>query len=153
MNSMESVGAVHLSLESGLRFLVDFDLAGVPTMTTDAMPPLGQGRGPDSERLLMAAVANCLSASLAFSLHKYRNADVPMRTRADARLTHNEGGRLRMHSMAVDIHLGAPAGNIRLLDRALSQYQDFCTVTASIRAAFPILVRVFDSEGTLLSGG
>lgn len=148
----ESVGPIHLSLESGLQFRVEFELAGVPTVTTDAMPPLGLGHGPDSERLLMASVANCLSASLAFALRKYRNSDVPMRTSARARLAPNENGRLRVNGIAVDIRLGRPAAGIRLLERALAQYQDFCTVSASIRTAFPIEVRVFDSDGVLLAG-
>jgi len=148
---MESVGPIHLSLESGLRFRVEFELPGVPAVTTDAMPPLGLAHGPDSERLLMAAVANCLSASLAFALRKYRNPEVPLRTSAQAWLAPNEQGRLRMQRIVVDIHLGVPASSIRLLDRALAQYQDFCTVTASIRRALPIHVRVFDGDGVLLS--
>jgi organic hydroperoxide reductase OsmC/OhrA len=149
---METVGEVSLSLETELRFRVDFGLPGVAPVTTDAMPPLGGGLGPDSERLLMAAVANCLSASLAFSLRKYRNAEIPMRARAEARLAPNAQGRLRMQGISVDIHLGVPADGIRLLERALAQYEDFCTVTQSIRAAFPVVARVFDSEGKLLSG-
>ncbi|MBS0454854.1 MAG: OsmC family protein [Proteobacteria bacterium] len=149
---MEPIAAVNLSLESQLRFRIDFGLAGGPTITTDAMPPLGGGQGPDSERLLVAAVANCLSASLAFSLRKYRNPEIAMRTQAEGRLTHNDQGRLRMHGIAVDIHLGAPADSIRLLERALAQFEDFCTVTQSIRAAFPVVARVFDSDGKLLTG-
>jgi len=149
---MESVGPINLALESGLQFRVEYDLPGVPAVTTDAMPPLGLGHGPDSERLLMASVATCLSASLAFALRKYRNPETPMRTSAQAWLAPNEQGRLRMHSMVVDIHLGVAADSLRFLDRALAQYQDFCTVTASIRRAFPIHVRVFDSDAVLLSG-
>lgn len=149
---MEPVGPINLSLESGLQFRVEFALPGAPSITTDAMPPLGLGHGPDSERLLMAAVATCLSASLAFALRKYKNAEMPMQTSAQAWLAPNEQGRLRMHSMVVDMRLGVPADTIRFLERALAQYQDFCTVTASIRRAFPIHARVFDADGVLLSG-
>jgi organic hydroperoxide reductase OsmC/OhrA len=148
---METLGPFTIALEKGYRFKVDFGLAGVPGLMTDATPPLGQGHGPDSEMLLMAAVANCLSASLAFSLRKFRNEDVPMRASVEATLSRNERGRLRMHSIAVDIHLGVNAARLRLVDRALAQYEDFCVVTQSVRAAIPVAAQVFDSEGVRLS--
>ena len=149
---MESAGTVSLSSETDFQFRVEFGLAGVPAITTDAMPPLGRGQGPDSERLLMAAVANCLSASLGFALRKYRNPEIPIRAKAQAWLAPNAQGRLRMQRIEVDIHLGVPAGSIRLLERALAQYEDFCTVTQSVRAAIPVIARVFDSDGARLAG-
>ena len=148
---MDAVGTVTLSLQSGFRFEVDFGLTGVPRLSTDAMPPLGRGSGPDSEMLLMAAVGNCLSASLAFSLRKFKNDDVPIRTTVDATLARDERGRLRVRSLAVDIHLGVPANTLRLVDRAVAQYEDFCTVTQSVRVAIPVTVRVIDSSGAEIS--
>lgn len=147
---MEALGTVTLSLVSDYQFNVDFGLADVPALTTDATPPLGRGLGPDSEKLLMAAVGNCLSASLAFSLRKFKNEAVSMRTTIDGQLARNEQGRLRMHSISVVIHLGAPVASLRLAERALAQYEDFCVVTQSVRAAIPVKVNVFDSEGALL---
>jgi organic hydroperoxide reductase OsmC/OhrA len=149
---METVGTVTLSLQTDYRFDVDFGLPGVGHLATDATPPLGQGSGPDSERLLMAAVGNCLSASLAFALRKFKNEGVPIRTTVDATLGRNEHGRLRVHGMAVDIQLGVPASSLRLVERALAQYEDFCVVTQSVRAAIPVRARVLDRDGTLLSG-
>lgn len=148
---METIGPVTLTRAADLRFEVDFGLDGVPTVTTDPTPPLGQGRGPDSERLLMAAVANCLSASLAFSLAKFRNAHVPMRTRVEAELARDDSGRSRVRCIAVEIRLGVPAAALRLLERALAQYEAHCVVTQSVRAAIPVTVRVFDGAGVLLS--
>lgn len=148
---MDAVGTVTLSLQSDFRFEVDFGLAEVPRLSTDAMPPLGRGSGPDSEMLLMAAVGNCLSASLAFSLRKFKNDDVPIRTTVDATLARDERGRLRVRSLAVDIHLGVPANTLRLVDRAVAQYEDFCAVTQSVRVAIPVTVRVLDSSGAEIS--
>lgn len=147
---MNLAGPVTLTLEADYRFKVDFGLPDVPLLATDAAPPLGHG--PDSELLLMASVANCLSASLAFSLRKFRNDKVPMRTTVQGKLARNELGRLRMDSIAVDIRLGVPAANLRLLERALAQYEDFCVVTQSVRAAIPVNAQVFDGEGVLLRG-
>lgn len=148
---MDAVGTVTLSLQSDFRFEVDFGLAGVPRLSTDAMPPLGRGSGPDLEMLLMAAVGNCLSASLAFSLRKFKNDDVPICTTVDATLARDERGRLRARSLAVDIHLGVPANTLRLVDRDVAQYEDFCTVTQSVRVALPVTVRVIDSTGAEIS--
>jgi organic hydroperoxide reductase OsmC/OhrA len=148
---MEPLGTVMLSLEADYRFKVDFGLAGSPSVTTDATPPLGRGRGPDSEMLLMAAVGNCLSASLAFSLRKFKNEAVPLQATVEGQLARNEQGRSRMHSISVTIRLGVPAARLRLAERALAQYEDFCVVTQSVRVAIPVAVSVFDSEGVLLS--
>lgn len=148
---MDAVGTVELVLQADYRFAVDFGQPDVPVLVTDASPPLGTGAGPDSEKLLVAAVANCLSSSLLFSLRKFKNHSILMRTTADARLLRNAQGRLRMDRIEVDIHLGAPAVTIRFLDRALAQFEDFCVVTQSVRAAIPARVRVFDSSGRLLT--
>lgn len=146
---MQTHGPVQLSHEGGLRFLVDFGMAG---LMTDASPPLGEGRGPDSEMLLAGAVANCLAASLAFSLRKYRNPEVPMRARAEAAAGPDASGRPRVQGIAVEIQLGVPAAALRLLDRALAQYEDHCVVTQSVRAAIPVTVRVVDADGVVLAG-
>ena len=148
---METMRPIRLELGAGFRFNVDFGLPGVPALMTDATPPLGQGTGPDSEMLLMAAVGNCLSASLAFSLRKFRNEDVPIQATVDGQLACNDAGRLRMHSIAVTIRLGVPVASLRLAERALAQYEDFCVVTQSVRLAIPVAVQVFDSEDVLLS--
>jgi len=45
---------------------------------------------------------------------------------------------------------------VPILKRALSQFEEFCTVTQSVRQAIPVRVTVVDSEGKILrdqSGG
>lgn len=149
---MDAVPPVVLELKTGYCFDVRFADPASSTLTTDAMPPLGGGAGPDSEMLLMAAVGNCLAASLAFSLRKYKNDEVPIRATVNARLARNESGRLRVSALSVQIRLGVPASGLRLLQRALEQYEDFCVVTQSVRAAIPVEVQVIDGEGRVLSG-
>ena len=146
---METVGHVNLTLAGGLRFSIDFGCEGA--LTTDASPPLGTGTGPDSEQLLVAAIANCLAASLAVSLRKYKNNDVPMNVSAIASVSRNDQGRPRMVGVSVDIRLGAAEGDIRFLDRSLAQFEDFCVVTQSVRGAIPVEVRIFDVAGALLT--
>ena len=146
---MEVVGRVKLTLADGVRFKVDF--GGECALVTDASPPLGTGAGPDSEQLLVAAVANCLAASLTVSLRKYKNSDVPMNVTASASVSRNDQGRQHMVGVSVDIGLGAAASDIRFLDRALAQFEDFCVVTQSVRVAIPVRVRIFDVTGALLT--
>ena len=149
---MDNASDVELTFERDYRFKVDFRLPAAPLIVADATPPLGEGAGPDSEKLLVAAVANCLSASLLFSLNKFKNGPVPMRTVGKARLVRNEQGRLRVGGIEVEIALGVPASELRLLDRALAQFEDFCVVTQSVKAAIPVPVRVIDGAGALLAG-
>jgi organic hydroperoxide reductase OsmC/OhrA len=42
-----------------------------PTFMPTDPPAQGESRGPNPSRLLVAAVANCLSTSLLFSLRKF----------------------------------------------------------------------------------
>ena len=148
----EESSTIELVLQSDYRFEVDFGMPGVPRLVTDSTAPVGQGAGPDSEKLLVAAVANCLSASLLFSLRKFKNEAVPMQTTASAQLVRNEHARLRMGSIQVEIRLGVPAGALKHLDRAIAQFEDFCVVTQSVRAAIPVGVRVLDGDGVVLAG-
>ena len=148
----EESSTIELVLQSDYRFEVDFGMPGVPRLVTDSTAPLGQGAGPDSEKLLVAAVANCLSASLLFSLRKFKNEAVPMQATAGAQLVRNEHARLRMGSIQVEIRLGVPAGALKHLDRAIAQFEDFCVVTQSVRAAIPVGVRILDGDGVRLAG-
>lgn len=149
---MNEANNVTLVLHDAYRFAVDFGQPGAAAFLTDVKPPLGTGAGPDSEQLLVAAVANCLSSSLLFSLRKFRNEAVPMRTTADATLSRNVQGRLRVAGIKVAIRIGVAGSTLRQLDRALAQFEDFCVVTQSVRAAIPVEVRVFDDSGALLTG-
>ena len=148
---MDESNNVTLVLRDAYRFAVDFGTPGAAALLTDVKPPLGTGAGPDSEQLLVAAVANCLSSSLLFSLRKFRNEAVPMRTTADATLSRNAQGRLRVTGIEVAIRLGVAGSTLRQLDRAVAQFEDFCVVTQSVRAAIPVEVRVLDDSGTLLT--
>jgi uncharacterized OsmC-like protein len=57
--------SVQMRLISGFKFEIDFGDAG--QVFSDEPPPLGEGDGPNPSRLLAAAVANCLAASLLFA--------------------------------------------------------------------------------------
>lgn len=150
VDGAEYVDAARLVLRDEYAFDVAFQCEVPSHLLTDASPPLGKGAGPDSEMLLAAAVANCLSASLAFALRKYKNEGVSLSSTASVRLGRNSEGRLRVQRLAVEIRLDAPGGTYRLLERALAQFEEFCVVTQAVRAAIPVDVKVLDGEGEVL---
>lgn len=142
---------LELVQQADYRFAVDFDDPAVPLLVTDEPPPLGGGTGPNPARLLGAAVANCLAASLLFSLRKFRNQAEPLRAVASVELARNAQNRLRIGRIGVELHLAARAADVRSLERVLGQFEDFCIVTQSVRAGIAVDVRVIDRDGVVLS--
>ena len=147
---MEGDFRIELVQLADYRFEVRFDDAAVPVLITDERAPLGGDAGPSPSRLLATAVANCLAASLLFALRKFKNEAGPIRVTAEVGMIRNAQNRLRVGRMAVDLHLNAMGSQIAMLDRILGQFEEFCIVTQSIRAAIPVDVRVLDKAGGVL---
>lgn len=124
--------------------------AGVPDLLADEPPPLGQGAGPSPVQLLCAAVGNCLSASLLFAVRKYKEDPGPLSCQVQAEVGRAADKRLRVLGLSAQITLGVPGEAIEHLDRVLASFEDFCTVTASVRAGIPVTVQVFDAHGAQL---
>jgi uncharacterized OsmC-like protein len=140
---------VRLAQRQDYQFDADFG-EGVPVLLTDEDPPIGQGAGPTPVQLLAAAAGNCLADSLLFALRKFKQQPEPIRCEVTAEVGRNAEGRLRVQQMTATLKLGAPAEALDHLDRALSQFEAFCTVKQSIAAAIPITTQVFDANGTRL---
>jgi len=125
----------------GYRFRVEFDLEGVDALMTDEPAPLGEGTGPNPSRLLAAAVANCLSASLLFCLQKSRVEGAKVRTTVSAGMARNQRKRLRIGGFDVRIEVSGVTDEARL-ERCLGLFEDFCVVTESVRHGVPVNVEV-----------
>ena len=142
---------VELEQQEGFEFRVRFDWPEVPELLLDEPEPLGRRRGPNAARLVAAAVANCLSASLVFCLKtKFRQNPAPVRARATGHLERNERGRYRIAAIDVVLSLAERFGELPHQERCLEQFEDFCIVTQSIRQGIPVNVSVVDAEGTVL---
>jgi hypothetical protein len=145
--------SVELEQQAGFEFKVRFDWPDVPELVLDEPEPLGRRTGPNAARLVAAAVANCLSASIVFCLRsKFRQNPGPVKARATGRLERNERGRFRIGGIDVDIWLAERFGEMPHQERCLEQFEDFCIVTQSIRAGIPVSVRVLDAEGREVAG-
>lgn len=146
---MEEGPGITLRQISAYRFELDFGGA-LPALAVDEAEPVGRGEGPCPEQLLVAGVANCLSASLVFALGKFRQEARGLETRARCRIARNAEGRLRVVGIDVAITLGAEARDLDRIDRVLEQFERFCTVSESVKAGIPVAVSVSDRGGTCL---
>lgn len=139
-----------LTQESDYVFRIAFDDTSIPELVTDETAPLGTDRGPNPSRLLVAAVANCLSASLLFALRKFKNTPGTLVAHAEAELTRNAEGRLRVGHIGVTLELPEAAAEYHQIERLLQQFEQFCVVTESVRHGVTVDVRVRDAQGTVL---
>ena len=142
--SAESVHdfSVTLSLLEGYSFRIDFDDEALEPLHSDESPPLGRGTGPSPSRLLAAAVANCLASSLLFCLRRSRVDVREMKAKARVTLGRNARGRLRVQRIDVELDPSLPPGHVDQLARCKGVFEDYCTVTASIRDGITIAASV-----------
>jgi uncharacterized OsmC-like protein len=138
--------SVTITQKGNYQFLVDFG-AGIPQLQADEPAPLGAGEGPSPNQLLLAAVTNCLSASLFFALNKFKQDAGGITTTGTARLGRDADKRLRVEGIDVTIRLGKAGGEIEHLERILSQFEAFCTVTQSVQRGIPVAIAVEDGQG------
>lgn len=136
---------VHLKQDQDFRFAIHF-AEGTPVLYGDEAPPLGKASGPNPAQLLAAAVGNCLSDSLLFALRKFKQSPEPIQTTVTATIDRNAEKRLRIMHIDVKLTLGVAAESLKHLDRVLEQFEDFCTVSQSVRQGIPVKVEVFDSN-------
>jgi uncharacterized OsmC-like protein len=146
---MDDRVSVTITRQDKYRFLVDFG-PGIATSVADEPAPLGDGAGPSPSQLLAAAVANCLSASLLFAHGKFKEDPGRLTTTAVCEIGRNEKNRLRVTGINVTMTLGVAPETLGHLDRALAQFEDFCTVSQSVRTGIPFTVTVKAPDGRLL---
>jgi organic hydroperoxide reductase OsmC/OhrA len=141
---------IHLEQHEGYQMQVRFDWKRAADLLMDEPPPLGETAGPNASRLLAAAAANCLSASLLYCLGKHEPPDNSLRAEATCTLVRNEHKRLRIGGLEVRLVVGDELAGSQRFERCKTLFEDFCIVSASIRDGIPIAVSVVDEAGRLL---
>lgn len=146
---MTETASITITQKENYQFLVDFGDA-IPGLLVDEPAPMGAGSGPEPTQMLLVAAANCLSASLLFSLKKYGQDAGGITTKATCTLDRNANNRLRVMQIDVMIQFAQEGASLKHLDRVLGQFEEFCTVSQSIQAGIPIKVSVTDGKGVRL---
>lgn len=142
-----------LEQEGLYAFKVNFEGTDLEALHTDEPAPLGAGAGPNPSALLLAGVANCLSASLLFALRKFKNDPGPIRAEIVARKERNAEGRWRIPRAEVTIRLSDKAVDLEHFDRVLAQFEQYCIVTQSVRDGVEVAVRIIDVDGLVKEPG
>ena len=146
---MAQAVTVNLKQDKDFRFAIHF-ADGIPVLYGDEAPPLGNGTGPNPAQLLAAAVGNCMSDSLLFAIRKFKQHPEPIQTTVTATIDRNAENRMRVQNISVKLTLGVAATGLAHLDRALEQFEEFCTVGQSVSQGIPVTIEVYDSEGLRL---
>jgi len=133
---------VKLELLDGYRFRVGFDMEGIPDLVVDEMKPIGEGLGPNPSRLLSAAVGHCLSSSLLYCLSKAKIKVKKLSTSVKANIERNKEGYLRITGLEVAIHLEVNEEDKLRVPRCLDIFENYCTVTQSVRKGIDVKVNV-----------
>lgn len=140
--SEEKTFQVEVEHERDFVFKVDFGIDGVDDLIMDEPEPVGGGIGPNAERLVAAAVGNCLSASLLFCLRKSRVEVSGMKTTVEGVIARNEEGRWRIREFSVELTPEVNENQRKQLERCIDIFENFCIASQSIRQGIPINVKV-----------
>jgi organic hydroperoxide reductase OsmC/OhrA len=139
---MDNTFEVTLERQEGFQFEAEFGDDGETTLHMDEPEPLGAGSGPNAARVLAAAIANCLSASLLFCLEKSKIEVGDVKTRITGSIVPNAEGRLRLGPLKVQLDADIETVAPKRLDHCLEIFEDFCIVTASVRSGVDVEVVV-----------
>lgn len=141
MTQVMSEFAIQVEQKDGFEFTVRFDKEQFAELQLDEPPPLGKDAAPNAARVLAAAIGNCLSASLVFCMQRSGLKTQGLRSDVKVQIVRNEQRRLRIGNVAVTLHPKVPAGTEQLV-KCLPIFEDFCTVTQSIRDGIHVDVHV-----------
>jgi len=142
MSEIVSQFAVTIEQVKGYEFRVKFDKPHYAELTMDEPAPLGQDTGPSAVRVLAAAIGNCLAASLVFCAAKRKVPVESIRAVVRAQIVRNENKRLRVGRIDVEIDPGLDAAALENLKPCVPLFEEFCTVTASVRQGIEVATRI-----------
>ncbi|MEZ4310339.1 MAG: OsmC family protein [Polyangiaceae bacterium] len=141
MSQVMSEFAIQVEQVDGFDFRVRFDKEQFAELRLDEPPPLGKDAAPNAARVLAAAIGNCLSASLVFCMQRSGVKSEGLRSEVKVQIVRNEQRRLRVGKVSVTLHPKVDAANEALV-KCLPAFEDFCTVTQSIRDGIDVEVQV-----------
>lgn len=135
---------IHMKHVERFRFTTQASEEGLPhgaPFASDEPDPVGDNSGPATPALLATAVAHCLSASLLETSRKAHIDVLEMETTATAVVIPNAEGNPRINRIEVLISPLLATDNTRK-QRCEDVFQNYCTVSSSLKPAIAINVRV-----------
>ena len=146
---MANTFSMKMTKTGPLQFQTEFDQNYPNLMIDEPVEGGGSGLYPNPSRILTAAVMSFLSSSFAFCLEKSRisSNDFELTTTATTTIDRNEQNRLRVKNINVEIKpVFKNEANVEELkakfQRCVSIFQDYCTVSASIKQGIDITTNV-----------
>jgi uncharacterized OsmC-like protein len=141
------VGAFEIGIEQKSEFLFEVRLDRPDSVIQiDEPPPLGKNQAPNPARLLAAAIGGCVSASLVFCLKRHKGVTLEgLRTRVQVELVRNEDKRQRIGKVHVTLE-PPPGVDEAALAECREVFEDFCTVTQSVRRGIDVEVDLVSAE-------
>jgi uncharacterized OsmC-like protein len=101
-----------------------------------------QDEAPKATHLLAASIAMCLAASLQHCLRKGRVPITELEASAVVTVERNESGRLRVKRVNVLLDPTVGLDFAGRLERCTTLFEDYCTVTESVRQGIDVRVTV-----------
>jgi uncharacterized OsmC-like protein len=134
--------SISVDREKGYVFRTRFDKPHYPGLITDEPAPLGEDSAPNATRILAAAVGNCLAASLLFCVTRKGGHAGGIHGDVKVTIGRNENKRLRVTGLQVRLSPEFDDSSRAKAKECLGLFEEFCTVTASIRQGIPVEVHV-----------
>jgi len=142
MSDVVSAFDITLTQKEGFLFETTFDNPDHDPVFLDEPAPLGKDAAPNAARLLATAIGNCLSASLVFCLQRNgAKVGTGVGARVHVEIVRNPQKRLRIGKVGVTLRV-PPGVDAAAMQKCLPTFEDFCTVTASIRQGIDVAVSV-----------
>jgi uncharacterized OsmC-like protein len=133
---------IRVEQRAGYEFDVHFDKEHYAPARFDEPPPLGKDTAPNAARYLAAAIGNCLAASLTFCLKRQGGVELEgLTSHVHVEIVRNAERRLRVGAVRVRLAPKLPPSH-PALEKCLPVFEEFCTVTQSIRAGIHVDVSV-----------
>lgn len=143
-NQVERRFDVSMKYLEGYRFVTqaseDRKPHGLPYFS-DEPDPVGAASAPATPALLATAVAHCLSASLLETSRRAHVAIIGIETKATAVVAPNAQGNPRISRIEVILKPLLTEDNPRC-QRCEDLFQNYCTVSASLKPAIDVQVKV-----------
>jgi uncharacterized OsmC-like protein len=132
---------VRVEQDEAYRFTASFDGKPFPAITLDEPPPLGTDAGPNAARMLAVAIGNCLAASLVFCLGKRGVKADGVTAHVTMDIVRTTERRLRVGEVRVALQVPSDVPP-EALAGCREVFEDFCTVTASVRRGIDVRIDV-----------